>query len=1172
MIRIHSLLSMLLATCVVGAGIGVANAQDDPQLVQLMQTNPPRDSGTLPFPMGYVDLANGNLHLDIPLQTYAGPKGHSVATTLTYDSRFWMNYIGPWSNAWEDNATWADDQRPHYGGGWVENQKGSITPNIAVWQMGEVVDQDCGYNPVQGDYDYNIYDTTWSNLTYSDSSGTHAFPISFQQEGNCLWQINGPPGPTVGAYAYDGSGYYAIVGSDNTRNPEEGLTQIWAPDGTLVYVSSQPSTVVLYPVDSNGTSPISTIANDSTSPYTPPGVAVTFTSFYVNTDFAIVGINGVLITSEAQGQETLIQSITLANGDKYSFTYDQCPGITPCSSTDYHYGVLTSMTLPTGGILTFHHQAFPPTPGLSLGDSVGDVRTTSVSMSGEVAGNCALPSATIGSTWLLCYQPFSSNWQGMTFASTTIPQTIITAPPDPLGNKSLSLYGMLAIPANVYGAVRDALYKATYSTAGAATPVETVQYAYDQSYQAIRSIVTQRDGITISNTVFGYWSDSIPFYNQAPLPMVSKVASYDASGTNILREKDLTYSPVITGGSTHYIDRPLSVAEYGVGGASGNPVGGAILTYDSTALTTTSGVSGQSVLGLGWHDDTNFGAGMNTRGNLTQVQQMISPGSYSTTATKAYNILGQLVKTTDGNGNPTQFDYYPAAWGDASCAAISKLFFQTQVQNALNQSSQMSYNSCDGSAQSSKNPNDLASGTSGTSYIYDVVHRPLSVTYPDGGGVTTTYSNPNTVNSTQVATPDPSIEQVKLLDGFGRPIRSQSLASYVDTTYDLLGRVWRVTNPYLSGSGTAPYTEMQYDALNRPVLRIDPDGTTTKSNYAGLVTTITDPVGVRTEQTMDMLGQLVQVRELGTVALPLNLTTTYSYDGLGNLTGVTQSGAPGDIPRIRSFSYDSMSRLICASNPENSSSACPASGSSGSSANGVTLYSYDLDGNLSSKTSPLANATSGMQTINYSYDALNRLVQKGSPVLPAASTPKYSYSCYQYDTTSNLAASSMGNFIGRLTNSWTQVSTTPPSSFTCPSSPPGTGALTGNAILAYDAMGRVSVAQQCVLTMCNTNSTPFQLSQKYDLAGDPTTVAQSAIQGMVPSLELAHYYDGAGRLKNIESSWDGHPNSSDPLNIFSVQSYSPAGGLQNWMLGNYLNFQKLYDSRNRPTSMVVTHP
>src|SRR5258707_11520819 len=95
--------------------------------------------------------------------------------------------------------------------------------------------------------------------------------------------------------------------------------------------------------------------------------------------------------------------------------------------------------------------------------------------------------------------------------------------------------------------------------------------------------------------------------------------------------------------------------------------------------------------------------------------------------------------------------------------------------------------------------------------------------------------------------------------------------------------------------------------------------------------------------------------------------TLYFYDALGNLLCVEQHGSVGtatgcsDSPasdatsawRVRRFTYDSVSRLLTATNPES----------------GTISYVYDDDGNMLQKTSPAPNQTgAATQTISYCYD------------------------------------------------------------------------------------------------------------------------------------------------------------------------------------------------------------
>ena len=115
--------------------------------------------------------------------------------------------------------------------------------------------------------------------------------------------------------------------------------------------------------------------------------------------------------------------------------------------------------------------------------------------------------------------------------------------------------------------------------------------------------------------------------------------------------------------------------------------------------------------------------------------------------------------------------------------------------------------------------------------------------------------------------------------------------------------------------------------------------------------------------------------------------TLYTYDALGNLLRVDQKGsAPTDSSqwRTRTFTYDSLSRLLTATNPES----------------GTITYSYDLDGNLLQKTSPAPNQTgTATQTVSYCYDELHRVTGKGygaqsCPLAPPVVT-------YAYDSGAN---------------------------------------------------------------------------------------------------------------------------------------------------------------------------
>jgi len=70
----------------------------------------------------------------------------------------------------------------------------------------------------------------------------------------------------------------------------------------------------------------------------------------VSTNFGVSGV------SEYSGMITVVTEIDLPDGTKYSFGYDS-------GTTAGHYGLLTSMTLPTGGNITYSWTLFTDSYG-----------------------------------------------------------------------------------------------------------------------------------------------------------------------------------------------------------------------------------------------------------------------------------------------------------------------------------------------------------------------------------------------------------------------------------------------------------------------------------------------------------------------------------------------------------------------------------------------------------------------------------------------------------------------------------------------------------------------------------------------------------------------------------------------------------------------------------------
>src|SRR5947208_3032338 len=105
----------------------------------------------------------------------------------------------------------------------------------------------------------------------------------------------------------------------------------------------------------------------------------------------------------------------------------------------------------------------------------------------------------------------------------------------------------------------------------------------------------------------------------------------------------------------------------------------------------------------------------------------------------------------------------------------------------------------------------------------------------------------------------------------------------------------------------------------------------------------------------------------GALSIPMTLGNLTCVEQHGDATTGTGCSAASTSDatspwRVRRFTYDSLSRLLTAKNPES----------------GTISYTYDADGELLQKTSPLANQTgTATQTVSYCYDALHRVTGKG---------------------------------------------------------------------------------------------------------------------------------------------------------------------------------------------------
>src|SRR5713226_1601683 len=163
--------------------------------------------------LGFINLANGNLHLEIPLA--APPQRGSLGLTekLIYDSRIWRTVGGAWQPTNVANSQ----------GGWRF---------VTTADLGSV-----GYNYELEFCDPSGTANNYSNFTWTEPNGTiHYFGISTRSSGslNC----KGPKPSSGNGFGSDSSGFHMFV-----TNWTDAV--VYARDGTQVYPSL---------VDTNGNS------------------------------------------------------------------------------------------------------------------------------------------------------------------------------------------------------------------------------------------------------------------------------------------------------------------------------------------------------------------------------------------------------------------------------------------------------------------------------------------------------------------------------------------------------------------------------------------------------------------------------------------------------------------------------------------------------------------------------------------------------------------------------------------------------------------------------------------------------------------------------------------------------------------------------------------------------
>jgi len=1050
-----------------------------------------------------INLANLNSQIKIPVLHKAG-RGIPFDYELSYDSSVWYPVGTVGSQVWTPASGW----------GWLGTAPtGPAYVSFTLSHFGSR----CGQS---GSYD----DWQYSNFVYHDNfSVPHSFILNmnyFNSPGPPWCPPNGQvPSTTASELAADGSGYTIYVNPAPCCGQPSISGKVVDKDGSTIsapFTIGAPTAGVFSITDRNGNqstanssgvftdtlgvttvtvsgsgTPASPMKFTYTAPNGQPAAfQANYTQYTVATNFGISGI-----TEYGRTSVPLITSVQLPDGSQYTFAYEQTPSTpvngacTPLSGTYLGYCVtarVVSITLPTGGQITYAYS----------GGSNG------ILSDGSTA---TLTRTTPDGVWKY------AQVKGTGAASTTT----IT---DPLNNETVVQFqGIYETQRQAYQGLHtsgNVLQTANTCYNGAASPCTGT---------AIQLPITQKTVIPQFGST-GLQCKHVSLYNGYGL--LTEQDDYDyASGTptTILRKNLITYATL----NNSISSMPATVKVQDGSGATKSQT---TYCYDegTPSGTTTCAATGSPTATTGTPQHINV---TGSRGNATTIAYL-TQGANTIGKKLTYYDTGMPKTTTDPNGATTTYNYADATSTCGNAFPTSK----TEPVGSMTQS--YTWN-CTGAVMTQITDENGKNAT--TAYTDAFFWRPASVTDPTSAVKNLTYATSSPFNWAESKMTFNSgnsvVDVLTTVDGLGRGHLQQkrqgpATSNYdsVETDYDSLGRVSRVTVPYGGISGatcpsgpSCPAATTTYDAISRVSQVSDGGGRTTTNSYSNndvLVTVGPAPSGESTKRRQleyDSLGRLTSVCEVtagtaawlgGSCAQNLSQTgywTKYTYDPLGDLLTVTQNAqATSANQQTRTYTFDAMGRLTSEKNPETNQV--------------VTSYTYDTDstctpsssGDLMKRIDAVGNTTC------FAYDLLHRVTSVTYPSGPyASSTPTKTF---VYDS-AIVNAQTMQNAKGRLAEAYTGPS----------------GSKVTDLGFGYTARGETSDVYE--LTP-HSNSAYYHVAQSYwphgvtyQLSGNITGLPTISYGGTIGSTVGL---DGEGRMTQVTAASGQNPVTAVTYNLGSL--------------------------------------
>ncbi|MFE0151046.1 DUF6531 domain-containing protein [Nonomuraea sp. NPDC059007] len=514
---------------------------------------------------------------------------------------------------------------------------------------------------------------------------------------------------------------------------------------------------------------------------------------------------------------------------------------------------------------------------------------------------------------------------------------------------------------------------------------------------------------------------------------------------------------------------------------------------------------------------------------ISQIASSYTPpggAAVTPTTTRAYDVAGQLIKTTDPRGNVRSIDY-------------DQLGREVRITDPApaGQPAGQSVIEYDLAGEKLATVDPTGARTEAT---YDDLGRTITTTQVERKPTVAAYTTKLEYNDAGVLTKQiaPGNRTTGFLVNAAGEVTTQTDPALNKTllTYDLAGRMVKTTD----GEGNA--TVAEYDLAGRQIGVKDLNGTgavvrsaSIAFDAAGNPTSATSPEGYVTKQTYDALSRVTSLIE--PVSTTESITTSFGYDASGARTRLTDGRG-----NATWTSYNSLG--LAESVTEPSTAAHP------NLAHRTWTSSYDQAGN------PTASLLPGGVRIDRTFDHLNRLTAETGAGGGAATAER----TFSYDLTGRATA------IGDLSVDYNdrglplsvKKGTVQQTSYTYNElgNPSQRVDSAGAATFTWDNVGRLATAVD--------PATGRTLTYGYDkasrlktLTGKTSTGAaadsQTFTYDAVDRLETQTLKNGAGtQLAKISYGWDKDDNLTTKTTAgtagagTNTYTYDHAGRLTSW--------------------------